>query len=241
MLLAATVAGFVGIVLFPQVRADDDPNSKSERIPAPKAEKQVQNPGSAEQSLIYQTQWRRLQAVTDPTPPPAPIPVAPQRPASAPNSASPGVPLATSSVSATTPPPHSDQKAVAQPHVEKPQPTPRPAPIPADSGVRQVSATVANTMPLECYGEAIFTEEELTEKPKRDPVLTALEDSIRRRLSVRCGCQPREVQVTPQNDWCMRIRISAHNPAEAKEVAAKILQTPELEPFQILLDVAIVH
>jgi len=143
--------------------------------------------------------------------------------------------------SATTPPPHSDQKTVAQPHFEKPQLTQKPAPRPVDTGVRQVSATVVNTVPLECYVEAIFTEEELTMQPKGDPVLTALEDSIRRRLSAQCACRPSEVQVTAQSDRCIHIRVSAHSPTEGKKMATKILQTPELEPFQIFLDVAIVH
>jgi hypothetical protein len=240
MLLAATIAGFVGTVFFPQVWAEENTIPKAQGISGPTTDNQVQNPGSSEQSVIYQTQWRRLQAVTDAAPPSAPVQVAPERPVPAPNSASSSaVPLATSSGFASTRLSCSDQKAATQPHLEEPKPTPGPSPHPVDTGIRQVS--VVHSVPLECYGEAIFTEEELTEQPKGDPVLTALEDSIRRRLSARCSCRPSELQVTAQNDRCIRIRVSAHSPSEGTKMANKILQTPELEPFQILLDVAIVH
>jgi hypothetical protein len=240
-LVLAAIFAVIGTFLFPVVRADDDRTSKSEHIPGPKAENQIQNPGSAEQTVIYQTQWHRLQAVASPPAPPTPISAPSPCPAPVPNSLTSGGDLGMSSSSATVSPSRTVQKSLPPPHVEKPELTPKPASHPIDTGVRQVSATVVQTIPLECYGEAIFTEEETTEPPKRDPVLFALEESIRRRISVRCGRRQSEVEVTAQGDRCIRIRVSAHSPGEGKGLATKILQTPELEPFQILLDVAIVH
>jgi hypothetical protein len=122
------------------------------------------------------------------------------------------------------------------------QPTPavvQAAPPIVDHGVRQASAISTDASSSETTGIAIFTQPESMEQANKHPTLETLRDDLRQKIAARCRRGEQQVQVVVESDKSIMIRITAHDVAEGVEISAKVFQIPELEPFQVSLDVPV--
>jgi len=117
------------------------------------------------------------------------------------------------------------------------EPSPFAAMPKTEPAVRQASAAPNDTGSYVTVGEVTFTENEPSELPAKDPMLVILEDRLRQQIATRLGMQDKDVRVVAETAKCIQICIGAHTRGEGEALSAKLFQMPELEPFQVSLDV----
>jgi len=71
------------------------------------------------------------------------------------------------------------------------------------------------------------------------PALLALQKRLQQRIAAVCKKPAKDVEVTARYDKNVHILVKAATTQEAETLSGKVLQLPELEPFEVSLDIAV--
>jgi osmotically-inducible protein OsmY len=75
--------------------------------------------------------------------------------------------------------------------------------------------------------------------PKPSPGESPQLAGLQQRIARACGRRPSEVQVTCPAEKTLRVRVQARDPKEAQRLSNAIFQLPELDPYEVSLDIPV--
>jgi hypothetical protein len=123
---------------------------------------------------------------------------------------------------------------------EKPAPAPPTKPavtVPAVSSHKKPSTSGADS--YVSSGVVILDSTETMVQPKVKPALLALQTRFQQRIALACAKPTKEVAVVAQSEKSLHVRVKARSTKEAEELSSKVFQLPELEPFEVSLDILV--
>jgi hypothetical protein len=78
-----------------------------------------------------------------------------------------------------------------------------------------------------------------TMNPLTKTKLVGVQVQMQRSIAQACGKSMREVEVQALSDTKLVVRVKAHDNREAEQLSSKIFQLPELEPYEVSLDIPV--
>ncbi len=102
-----------------------------------------------------------------------------------------------------------------------------------------VQAVVPPSDPNASIGVIIFEETDKIEPASFVPAVNPTQVRLRQRIAATCGKSMKDVEVTLLPNNGMLVRLKAKDAAEGERLSDKIFLMPELETYQVSLDIPV--